>query len=266
MEYEGAAMTSERRLVKGDGEQEVNTDLSGRTKTFGLYAVDTLSLNDQWHVTAGARYNYQEIDNVDKRSAADQEDGSLTEVQSWGRINPTIGVTFRPSDAYSADASYGESNRAPTSIEVGCSNPEIACTLPTHMADDPPLDDVVAKTYEFGFRSSQKNYDLSGAIYRAVNHDDLQFVNTNAQNGLGYFKNIGEGKDDNIGYNAKTNEFTDMIKAGVIDPTKVVRSALQNAASVAGLLATEIPLCFSISMKSEVALFFTLLLLTAPAS
>ena len=47
-----------------------------------------------------------------------------------------------------------------------------------------------------------------------------------------------EGKDDNIGYNAKTNEFTDMIKAGVIDPTKVVRSALQNAASVAGLLIT----------------------------
>ncbi|NBX07525.1 MAG: chaperonin GroEL, partial [Proteobacteria bacterium] len=47
-----------------------------------------------------------------------------------------------------------------------------------------------------------------------------------------------EGKDDNVGYDAKNNEFTDMIKAGVIDPTKVVRSALQNAASVAGLLIT----------------------------
>ena len=47
-----------------------------------------------------------------------------------------------------------------------------------------------------------------------------------------------EGKDDNVGYDAKNNEFTDMIKAGVIDPTKVVRSALQNAASVAGLLVT----------------------------
>ncbi len=228
MEYEGAAMTSERGLVKGDGEQEVNTDLSGRTKTFGLYAVDTLSLNDQWHVTAGARYNYQEIDNVDKRSAADQEDGSLTEVQSWGRINPTIGVTFRPSDAYSAYASYGESNRAPTSIEVGCSNPEIACTLPTQMADDPPLDDVVAKTYEFGFRSSQKNYDLSGAIYRAVNHDDLQFVNTNAQNGLGYFKNIGrtirQGLDLTVGGNSLmgikgTEKFSWSATYGYLDAT-----------------------------------------------
>ena len=47
-----------------------------------------------------------------------------------------------------------------------------------------------------------------------------------------------ESKDANMGYDAKTNEYTDMIKAGVIDPTKVVRSALQNAASVAGLLVT----------------------------
>ena len=47
-----------------------------------------------------------------------------------------------------------------------------------------------------------------------------------------------ESKDDNTGFDAKANEFTDMIKAGVIDPTKVVRAALQNAASVAGLLIT----------------------------
>jgi chaperonin GroEL len=47
-----------------------------------------------------------------------------------------------------------------------------------------------------------------------------------------------EAKDDNTGFDAKTGEYTDMIKAGVIDPTKVVRSALQNAASVAGLLIT----------------------------
>ena len=47
-----------------------------------------------------------------------------------------------------------------------------------------------------------------------------------------------EAKDANLGYNAQTGQFEDLIKAGVIDPTKVVRSALQNAASVAGLLIT----------------------------
>ncbi|NNJ64250.1 MAG: chaperonin GroEL, partial [Xanthomonadales bacterium] len=43
----------------------------------------------------------------------------------------------------------------------------------------------------------------------------------------------GEG---NFGYNAATGEYTDMIDAGILDPTKVVRAALQNASSVAGLM------------------------------
>ena len=47
-----------------------------------------------------------------------------------------------------------------------------------------------------------------------------------------------EGKGQNIGYNAQTGVFEDMVKAGVIDPTKVVRTALQDAASVAGLMIT----------------------------
>ena len=47
-----------------------------------------------------------------------------------------------------------------------------------------------------------------------------------------------ESKDTNYGFNAQTAEYVDMIKAGIIDPTKVVRTALQDAASVAGLLIT----------------------------
>jgi chaperonin GroEL len=47
-----------------------------------------------------------------------------------------------------------------------------------------------------------------------------------------------EKADTNYGYDAQAGEFKDMIKAGIIDPTKVVRTALQDAASVAGLLVT----------------------------
>ena len=47
-----------------------------------------------------------------------------------------------------------------------------------------------------------------------------------------------ESTDTNYGYNAQVGEYTDMIKAGIIDPTKVVRTALQDAASVAGLVIT----------------------------
>jgi len=47
-----------------------------------------------------------------------------------------------------------------------------------------------------------------------------------------------ESKDTNYGYNAQSGEYTDMIKEGILDPTKVVRTALQDAASVAGLVIT----------------------------
>jgi chaperonin GroEL len=49
---------------------------------------------------------------------------------------------------------------------------------------------------------------------------------------------VVSSKDEKYGFNANANQYEDMVKAGIIDPTKVVRSALQNAASIAGLMLT----------------------------
>jgi chaperonin GroEL len=49
---------------------------------------------------------------------------------------------------------------------------------------------------------------------------------------------VRESKDDNFGFNAESGEFGDLVKAGVIDPAKVTRLALQNAASIAGFMLT----------------------------
>lgn len=49
---------------------------------------------------------------------------------------------------------------------------------------------------------------------------------------------VRNSKDDKYGYNALTDTYEDLVASGVIDPTKVTRTALQNAASIAGLLLT----------------------------
>jgi len=49
---------------------------------------------------------------------------------------------------------------------------------------------------------------------------------------------VRESKDENFGFNADTGEFGDLVKAGVIDPAKVTRLALQNAASIVSLMLT----------------------------
>ena len=60
---------------------------------------------------------------------------------------------------------------------------------------------------------------------------------------------VKESKDKNFGYNAATGEFEDLVKAGVIDPTKVTRTALQNSSSIAGLLLTTE--CVVVERKEE---------------
>ncbi len=60
---------------------------------------------------------------------------------------------------------------------------------------------------------------------------------------------IKESKDKNFGYNAATDVYEDLVAAGVIDPTKVTRTALQNAASIAGLLLTTE--CVVVEKKEE---------------
>ncbi len=59
------------------------------------------------------------------------------------------------------------------------------------------------------------------------------------------------GEKQNFGFNAETNVYEDLVAAGIIDPTKVVRSALQNAASVAGLMLTTETLITDIPEKKE---------------
>lgn len=74
-------------------------------------------------------------------------------------------------------------------------------------------------------------------IMRALSAPLRQIAENAGQEGAVIFRTVEEGKD-NFGYNALTGEFVDMIQKGILDPTKVVRSALEYAASIAGLLLT----------------------------
>src|SRR6202047_1003066 len=75
-------------------------------------------------------------------------------------------------------------------------------------------------------------------VARAIEEPLRQIALNAGQEGAVIVNRVRESKDENFGYNADTEEFGDMIKAGVIDPAKVTRLALQNAASIAGLMLT----------------------------
>ncbi|WP_421656535.1 chaperonin GroEL [Leptothermofonsia sp. ETS-13] len=81
--------------------------------------------------------------------------------------------------------------------------------------------------------------ELIGAtiVARALSAPLKRIAENAGQNGAVIAERVKE-KSFNVGYNAATNEFVDMFEAGIVDPAKVTRSALQNAASIAGMVLT----------------------------
>ena len=75
-------------------------------------------------------------------------------------------------------------------------------------------------------------------VRRAVEEPLRQIVANSGEEGAIVVGKIRDSKDNNFGYNAQTGGFEDLVKAGVIDPTKVTRTALQNAGSIAALMLT----------------------------
>jgi chaperonin GroEL len=80
---------------------------------------------------------------------------------------------------------------------------------------------------------------IGGNIVRRALEEPLRQIVENAgEEGAIVVGKIKDHKDPNYGYNAQANQFEDLVKAGVIDPTKVTRTALQNAGSIAALMLT----------------------------
>jgi outer membrane receptor protein involved in Fe transport len=95
-----------------------------------------------------------------------------------------------------AYASFTQSSRAPTAIELGCADPANPCSLPNALASDPPLQQVVSNTWEVGLRGKPEsrvihNLSWNAGAFRAQNTNDILFVSS-VQLGTGYFQNFAK--------------------------------------------------------------------------
>lgn len=175
-----------------DGEPyDTRVDLRGRIHTGSVFATDTFFVGKGVNLTLSGRYNRTVIENADLINPGGGP-GSLDGQHVFGRFNPAIGLTFSPWHALNAYASYTEGSRAPTSIELGCADPTQPCKLPNALAGDPPLEQVVTRTFEAGLRGGvEGKWNWNAGWFRADNRQDILFV-ASEQTGFGYFKNFGK--------------------------------------------------------------------------
>jgi outer membrane receptor protein involved in Fe transport len=185
-----------------DGEPfDSRVDLDGHTRTFSFYATDTFRLRDGVHATLSGRFNRTVVENVDAINPGGGT-GSLDGTHTFSRFNPAAGLTFDLPRRVNAYVGYSEGSRAATSIELGCADPESPCKLPNAMTGDPPLDQVVTRTFEIGLRSTQR-LRWNAGYFLANNRDDILFV-MSEQTGFGYFRNFGSTRRQGVEAGADT--------------------------------------------------------------
>ena len=90
-------------------------------------------------------------------------------------------------------------------------------------------------------------------VKRAIQEPLRQIAENAGEEGAIVLGKVNDAKDPNFGFNALTGEYEDLVKAGVLDPTKVVRTALQNAGSIASLMLTTEALVCEIPEEKKAA-------------
>jgi outer membrane receptor protein involved in Fe transport len=227
-----------------DDDQETSTNFKGKTTTSSLFATDTFSVNELVHVNAGLRYNYSKVNNKDFLAGTPGYGVPGTNADAGGRhtfsrVNPSLGLTLTPNQNVSIFGSYSESNRAPTAMELACADPLNPCLLPNAMASDPPLKQVVAKTYDLGARGNlTDSIKWNASIYQATNHNDIQFIYADVagNTSMGYFNNIGRTKRQglDLGLSGTVNKLTLSGSYSYVKATYDSSFDLQGAANSSG--------------------------------
>jgi chaperonin GroEL len=106
-----------------------------------------------------------------------------------------------------------------------------------------------------GIRTSNADQKMGIEIVRRALPMPLRQIAENVgEDGAVVAGKVLESKEANFGYDAQTEKYVDMVKSGIIDPTKVVRVALQDAASIAGLLVTTEAMVGEVPKKDEAAM------------
>lgn len=172
-----------------------------RTRSTGLFFTDTLSVTDALALTLSGRSNHTRTTIRDLTGENPDLDGR----HSFSRFNPAVGVTYRFSRELNFYGGYSESTRAPTPVELTCADEDAPCKLPNQFLSDPPLKQVVAKSWEAGLRGGlgdpgrgqHLNWHLG--VFRTTNTDDILFQATGGvQSNEGFFANVGDTRRQGV--------------------------------------------------------------------
>ena len=170
---------------------EAFTGLETSTTNTGFYLSNTFTFGERTALTVSGRYNRTHV--VLEDQLADDLDGDHT----FRRFNPAVGLTIG-TKALAFYAGYSEANRTPSPVELTCADEDDPCRLPNAFIADPPLEQVVANTFEGGVRGEWDGGRWHAGVFRTTNDDDILFISAGALTNEGFFDNVGTTRRDGL--------------------------------------------------------------------
>jgi iron complex outermembrane recepter protein len=172
-------------------DQTLTTDVRSPSYDIAGYALADLRLGEVT-LSGGFRYDYIHI------PFEDELDPAADTTNNFSRLSPRAGLSLDVGPGASVYASVGQSFRAPAILELACADETAACPLPFALGDDPPLDPVVATTFELGGQIVRGPAIVSASVYRTNVRDDISFIQSETAIFEGYFDNIGDTRREGI--------------------------------------------------------------------
>ncbi|HEY5618607.1 MAG TPA: TonB-dependent receptor [Vicinamibacterales bacterium] len=182
-----ARLTDERGAVgAGVFDEEAAVRLRTGVRHIGAYVADFFTVAPRLTLTGAARFNNSIVE------LRDQLGDDLTGDHAFSRLNPSAGLTYELPGGTTAYGSLSVASRVPTPSELSCADPDDPCRLPNAFVADPPLEQVVARTWEGGARGRVRGLNWNASVFRTANRDDITFVSSGALTNEGHFENVGD--------------------------------------------------------------------------
>jgi iron complex outermembrane recepter protein len=173
------------------GSSDLTTDVRSPSYDVAGYVLSDLRLQNVTF-SGGFRYDYIHV------PFQNQLDPASDTLSTFSRLSPRGGISLDLAPGASVYASVGQSFRAPAILELACADETAACPLPFALGDDPPLDPVVATTFEAGTQLVRGPVILNASVYRTNVRDDISFIQSETAVFEGFFANIGNTRRQGI--------------------------------------------------------------------
>jgi outer membrane receptor protein involved in Fe transport len=180
---------------------EARVRLDVDTEAWSLFFMNTTQINELVSFNIGGRFNR---DHILMEDLSEDGDDSLDGDHRFTQFNPAVGLDFTFSENSRLNVAFSQSSRTPSPAELSCADEDDPCRLPNGFVADPPLDQVVTKTFEANYSTTFGNTDMMLNVYVSESEDDIIFQQAGSVASRGYFINIDEPRREGLEFSIGT--------------------------------------------------------------